>query len=82
MTDARKLNPKPGQRLGKRVLKPKKTRKRSAIYADMREESLRNRYRNRRARAPKYPDDGLAEWERELLGLDATQGTRPARRRY
>lgn len=82
MTDARKLNPKPGQRLGKRILKPKKTRKRSAIYADMREESVRNRYRNRRTQVPKYPNDGLAEWERELFAMEATRGLRPARRKY
>lgn len=65
MSDKRKLQPKPGQHLGKRVRNPKKTPKGSNPPV------LRTR----------QPDYGpLAEWERELLGIrPPAQSRRPRR---
>lgn len=54
MTDRRKLNPKPGQHLGKRIRNPKKQKKNKTPVT---------RQSASRDLGP------LAEWERELLGL-------------
>ena len=61
MTDRRRLNPKAGQHLGKRILNPKKRKKGTAPR-------------------PTRPQDPLAEWERELLGLNDPQRRRVFRR--
>jgi len=59
MTDARKLNPKPGQHLGKRVRRPKKTPKGHRPIRPR-----KSRWASRR----EYKD--MPAWEKELLGLD------------
>lgn len=61
MTDSRKLNPKPGQHLGKRIKNPKKTPKRGRVE----QTPQRSRF-----------DGGLAEWEKELLGIGGYRSRR------
>lgn len=67
MTDARKLHPKPGQHLGKRVRNPKKTPKRSAMQMGTSRPTLRS-------------PEPLAAWERELLGIGFENPSRRKRR--
>lgn len=55
MTDDRKLRPKSGQHLGKRVRKPKKTSKGAQPVTPQRVKNTR--------------PEPFADWERELLNL-------------
>lgn len=64
MTDRRKLDLKPGQHLGKRVRNPKKRKKTSEINPSI-----------SRARSI----EPLAEWERELLGINTPRRRNPRR---